>query len=399
MSNFAPTSFRIAGDDGREYGPFNLASLTQWARLGRLTLETRGWDPRVSAWRTAAEVPEIAQMFGRRIPALEFARERDVEMSEQIIGRGYDLYLGGWLSNAWRFYWKNLRFLLGAYWSVNGLFLLLSVVPAVAVAFFARSVIAHAEGNGNSANLPPALTIVMVMALLSVEPLVRLYITAPLEANLWLVILRRVRQLPVSGGQVFRRLAFSYGEVYRVFYAAGFLLLPIALFHKKLLPGLLKGYEWIPWLLPLSWSLSVIILIAATTVFMFALPLAAERNLGWRAAIKTSCGIVRQHWFAFIWFVLIAETPLILSAVPFIVGSQLVDWGAMTKAWVAGAPLTAGIALVQDASPSTLVILCYGLGIVACLWVLMAPFARTALVFAYEGIFGDRSKQTRTASL
>jgi membrane-anchored glycerophosphoryl diester phosphodiesterase (GDPDase) len=222
----------------------------------------------------------------------------------------------------------------------------------------------------------------LVMTLVQMSPLlilllmaVALFLSAPLLANLWLVILRRVGGLPVSAGQVFRRLSNSYGEVLKVYFAQVFLLLALTMPFKWLLPRLLSGSAWTPWLSALSWSLRTLIEIAILTAFMFALPLAAERGLRWRSAIRTSCGIVKQHWLGLIWFVLIANVPSILSDVP----------------------LLAGVKVVKNAALDMRVALYLIIGVFACLSVLLAPFAQTALVFAYEGIFGRRSRPPDTA--
>ena len=64
MNGSASASFRIIGGDGQEYGPIDLATLQQWAREGRVRQGSRVWDSRTGAWQTAAQVPDMAAVFG-----------------------------------------------------------------------------------------------------------------------------------------------------------------------------------------------------------------------------------------------------------------------------------------------------------------------------------------------
>lgn len=64
----SPSSFRIIGGDGREYGPVDLATLQQWTREGRVARTMRVWDSRADNWLPAEQIAELAPLFGAAPP-------------------------------------------------------------------------------------------------------------------------------------------------------------------------------------------------------------------------------------------------------------------------------------------------------------------------------------------
>lgn len=52
--------FTIIGADGKEYGPVDAASITQWIAAGRANLQTKARRTGDSDWKTLAEFPEFA---------------------------------------------------------------------------------------------------------------------------------------------------------------------------------------------------------------------------------------------------------------------------------------------------------------------------------------------------
>ena len=63
-SNVTNTDFTVWGADQAAYGPVELPTLVSWVRGERVTADTWIFDAKNSAWRKAAEVPEL-QMFFR----------------------------------------------------------------------------------------------------------------------------------------------------------------------------------------------------------------------------------------------------------------------------------------------------------------------------------------------
>lgn len=58
------------GLGGQQAGPFDLAALQQKAMTGELTRETLAWKNGLASWQPAAQVPELANLFGAVPPPL-----------------------------------------------------------------------------------------------------------------------------------------------------------------------------------------------------------------------------------------------------------------------------------------------------------------------------------------
>lgn len=56
--------YKIIGVDGKEYGPVNLEQLKRWVTEGRVNARTRIQPAGAVAWRPAAEIAELAALFG-----------------------------------------------------------------------------------------------------------------------------------------------------------------------------------------------------------------------------------------------------------------------------------------------------------------------------------------------
>ena len=65
-----PTSGFFLGIDGKQAGPFDLATLTQKVRDGALTRATLVWKPGMANWAAADTVPELKDLFATVPPPL-----------------------------------------------------------------------------------------------------------------------------------------------------------------------------------------------------------------------------------------------------------------------------------------------------------------------------------------
>ena len=69
MSDSPPSSCRIRGGDGREYGPVDFATLERWTREARLTKATLVWSSADNQWRAAGERRELDAAFAAWLEA------------------------------------------------------------------------------------------------------------------------------------------------------------------------------------------------------------------------------------------------------------------------------------------------------------------------------------------
>ncbi len=63
-----PTSKYYISLNGQQAGPFDMNTLQQKVAQGQLTKQTHVWKQGMPAWKTAGEVPEIANLFGAMPP-------------------------------------------------------------------------------------------------------------------------------------------------------------------------------------------------------------------------------------------------------------------------------------------------------------------------------------------
>jgi hypothetical protein len=63
MNDPAPTSYRVRGGDGREFGPVGQPALDLWVRESRVAPATLVWSSADNAWRPARERRELDAAF------------------------------------------------------------------------------------------------------------------------------------------------------------------------------------------------------------------------------------------------------------------------------------------------------------------------------------------------
>ncbi len=69
MSEPSSISYRIRGDDNREYGPVDFATLERWTREARVTKKMVVWSSADNRWQTAGERRELDAAFAAWLEA------------------------------------------------------------------------------------------------------------------------------------------------------------------------------------------------------------------------------------------------------------------------------------------------------------------------------------------
>jgi len=320
MTTPASPSFKIIGGDGREYGPIDLATLQQWTREGRLRADTRVWDSRNGAWQTAAQVAELATVLGVSAPPpLPPATPAMAPAAPPSIG-DYSIAIGDWFNAGWEFFKRDLGFTLGAFWVAILVSMVASFIPCVG-------------------------------------GVVSLFVQPPLLAGMWMVLIARYRGQPARIGDIF--------DGFKLFFINSVVAnLLIALFVVlACIPGAIglvlgigaavtgaqgQGLSHLTAAGVLTIAVAVVVMIVPvlylTVSYLFALPLVAERRLGFWEAMETSRKVVGKHWWGWLGFVILV--------------------------WLLGALLGA---------------LACGVGLIFTL-----PLASAVFVAAYDDVFGAR---------
>ena len=294
-------TFKIIGGDGREYGPVELATMQQWIREGRVRQNTRVWDSRTgptSGWQTAADVPELNQLFTQPAappplstppPLTASATETPppgMELAQQIRQRGYNVAIGDWFSEGWNLFKTDLGFVLGAFWLTMG------------ILFFGGLI-----GTVISCLIPFA------------NFLVGFAIQPPLFAGLWLVFLARRRGQPASIDSIFSGfqrfwlqsvlLMLMIGLVMLLASLPGIMVILVALVLGVISFSTQSGISMPPEAgvaLGVLLGLIALVLIAIPVLYFkvayyFGFPLVADRRMAFWDAMETSRRVVNQHWF------------------------------------------------------------------------------------------------------
>ena len=125
--------FTIIGADGREYGPVSADQVKAWVAAGRANGQTKAKLEGLADWKTLADHPEFAGLFGVQPPptvsppdfsppvvppsaagAPTAGPVDPAAYAADLIARAPKLEIGAALSRAWAFYTANFWGLVGA---------------------------------------------------------------------------------------------------------------------------------------------------------------------------------------------------------------------------------------------------------------------------------------------
>jgi hypothetical protein len=298
MSTPAAPTFKIVGGDGKEYGPIDFATIQQWAREGRVAGQTQVWDSRTGQWQPAAQIAELAAIFNAPPPppvaAPAAGPAPGVELAAQILQRGYTVAFGDWLNQGWNFFKANMGLAIGACWAIFGLSICASLIGVI----------------------PCFGALVQLAFSLVIEPV--------LIGGVWYVLLRRLRGQPVGFGNIF--------DGFSLFFAQAFLvnLIMMLLVVAAAMPGGIvavlgavltdaRNTAGVP-LVVLGVFLALAAVFYLGVCYTFALPLVADRRMGFWAAMETSRRVVSRHWFGILIYGLVVGILGMLGILACVVG-------------------------------------------------------------------------------
>ena len=268
--------YKIIGADQKEYGPVTGDQVRQWLKEGRANAQTRARAEGAEEWKSLADFPEFADVFGTAAaaaPPLSGAVPA-AEPLESILVRDYDLEIGRCIGNGWNLLKNNFGLLFAGFLIYLGIEFaigLLGAIPFVGPLF----------------------------------SLANLFVVGPLLGGIYYVNLQAIRRQPVGAGDVFVGFRRNY----------------LHLFLGNLVPGLIAGLCLIPagivallTMLPSAVNhrpltgVHVLIIIAAVVVcvipmiflqinWLFTLPLVVDRGMGFWTAMQTSWRLVIKHWW------------------------------------------------------------------------------------------------------
>jgi len=318
--------FKMIGGDGREYGPATAEELSAWIRDHRANGETQIQAEGSTAWRPLAEVPEFAEALRQAYAASAIPAAVGQDAPE----------LSGSLEPA-----PDATFdvsdCLGRGWALLGRHFFL-IISACAVVWLILTVGALATCVGG---------------------LLSLVLTGALHGGLMLLYVRLIREQPASFGTVFS----CFGPL--------FLPLMLIAIVSQLLSQIGLVFCLIPGLvLKVLWA--------------FALPLAADRGLGFWPAMELSRRTVSRHFFKVAGLLFVAFLPLLVFEV-------YVGWRTATFFLETLGPASAWTFDTLTAKQEEIGRFMFTLTLQQQLVVLLSmPFGYAALLHAYEDLFRPR---------
>lgn len=318
--------FKMIGGDGREYGPVSAEELSAWIldqRANGLTMVQSEGSP---DWQPLSALPEFADVLrraGHELPAsapLPDNAPRSVVTLDAVPDATF--HVGDCLGRGWALMSRHLFLVLG------GCALVWLVLTVSALATCVGGVLG-------------------------------LVLRGPLYGGLMLLYLRLIRQQPASLGTVFS----CFGPLFVP-------LMLIAIVTQLasqvglvfcILPGLFLKVLW-----------------------AFALPLGADRGLGFWPALELSRRTVVRHFFSVAGLMFVAFLPLLVFEVygGWRTVSFFLDTLGPTSGWTLDA---------IQAKQSEIREFMMTLALQEQLAVLLSmPFGYAALLHAYEDLFGSR---------
>ncbi|SPE58796.1 conserved membrane hypothetical protein [Verrucomicrobia bacterium] len=263
-------TYRIIGADQKEYGPVPAEELRQWFTEGRLNAHSSIKAEDSTEWKPLAALPEFADLFaaGTAPSPVQPASSTAAPALELVLARDYDLDIGGCIARGWELLQNHLWPILGTTWLVM---LCVGVLNQI-IALPSRPVI-------HSMILERRVTLRGVLIVLATSILGG-PISAIFTAGLFKYFLNLIRGQRATVGDAFAGFGPLSGQL--------------------LLLGLVSGV-----LATLAYCLCLVPGIYLNVAWVFALPLAIDRRLGFWEALELSRKVVTRHWFLVFAFMLV----------------------------------------------------------------------------------------------
>ena len=282
--------YKIIGADKKEYGPVTSDQIRQWIAEGRVNANTQARAEGAAEWLPLSAFAEFANALGISSTPPPFSTGAQPMATaapiEEVLGRDYQLDLGGCISKAWELMTANMGVLIGGaliYFGIEMVIAVLGMIPFIGPLF--------SLGN--------------------------LVIVGALEGGFFYLLLKTIRRQPANAGDVFEGFRRCFAQ----------------LFLGKVVSGLLAGLCMIPAMIVAAIVLivpmvvhhqqqpnpaQIIIVIAVAFVFLiptmvlqvnwiFTLPLIIDRQMSFWPAMQASWKMVTKHWWqVFGLFILVA---------------------------------------------------------------------------------------------
>src|SRR5881628_183592 len=246
--------YKIIGGDQKQYGPVSADDLRRWIREGRLNGQSFAQLEGSGDWKPLAVFPEFAEALRAQAappppPSGTMLPANLADWRSQLLATPSAVPIGRCLSLSWKLLTANFGLLFGATALVWLIEAVFQCIPLINLVYWVMQGV--------------------------------------LYGGLYLVFLKRIRGQPAAVGDVF----------------AGF----SSLFPQLLLAGLLTSL-----LCGIGFAFCFVPGLYLLVVWIFSIPLVADKQLEFWSAMELSRKMVTRVWFEVLGLALLAFLPVIL---------------------------------------------------------------------------------------
>jgi uncharacterized membrane protein len=268
--------YKIIGADQKEYGPVSADEIRQWLAQGRANGQTPVQMVGDSGWKPLSLCPEFAAALAASPPPiapLPPLPGGHTQLPADILQRDYDLDIGNCVDRGWQLVKNNFGAVVGGcalfilvQFAISGL----GAIPLIGVLFSA----------------------------------VNFFIAGPLMGGLYFYLLKVIRGQSPAISEVFSGFGPRFLPMMLVYIVMMLIMLVLAIPGGILLAvgliEMLHNHEVDPVGLLMVVGGFIVLIIPVmyiATCWMFALPLAMDKQLDFWAAMETSRKVVNKHWW------------------------------------------------------------------------------------------------------
>jgi uncharacterized membrane protein len=320
--------YKIIGGDQKQYGPVSTDEVRAWIADGRLNAQSLAWVEGAADWKPLGSFPEFADALrakAAQFPQAALSPGTVSAYEAQIFAVPPQLRIVHCLERSWAL-WKSNFALISLSCLVYGLIGLCQLIPGVNFVYWIFSGV--------------------------------------FEGGLYLIFIRRIRGQPATIGDVF----------------AGFNIAFVQLLLTGVVSGLLGALGMCCCVLP-----GIYLIISWT----FGVPLVIDKKMEFWSALELSRKVVTRVWFEMFGLTILAFLPFLIGlAVLYTFGggsSSFATANAVQQILNSGHPDIGQLMKLMWGAFAANLLISF---IVRIILILNLPFAKGALMYAYEDLFG-----------
>jgi GYF domain 2 len=257
--------YKIIGGDHKQYGPISAEDVRKWIAEDRLNAQTLAQAEGDIEWKQLSVFPEFAGAF-----ASESAMPNvpPVATPADLLGRDYQLDIGGCIKGGWELVKKNFWPIIG----VTALIVLITVGINQVFGLFTRPVV---NAMITEHRFSPGGILIIFMTIIVSWPIYTVFM-----AGLFKYYLKLIRGENAGIGDAFSGFGPSIGQLILLSFVMNILML--IGYILLLIPGIYLAVAW-----------------------FFSIPLVIDKQMGFWQAMELSRKMVSKHWFLMFGFLLV----------------------------------------------------------------------------------------------